>query len=166
MPGEPKTVLADVGPVELGHPKVVAFARGRVVVVIAGHGTGLRELGDFVVARYEHTGEPSAMIVVVPEEASRPDASLKTEIESMLHRCRSQLACMAMVVQGSGFVGSFLISLASGVLLQTRRTGVPVTAATDYEKAARWAAGRLRDGSYPPKTIMDIVSWALATHQG
>ena len=164
MPEHAKTVVADEGPVELG-PQVVAYARGRIVVLIAGAGSGLRELGDFLIARHERVGEPLALVVVVPEEASRPGAGPKTEIESMLTRCRSQLACMAMLVQGSGFLGSFLISLASGVLLHTRRTGVPVTAATDDQKAARWVGGHLRDRAYPAQTIMDIVDWALTAEQ-
>lgn len=165
MPEELKNALADEGPIELGH-QVVAYARGRIVVLIAGDGAGFRELGDFLIARHERAGEPLAMIVVVPEEASRPGAGLKTEVESMLVRCRSQLACLAMVVQGSGFLGSFLISLASGVLLHTRRTGVPVTASTDGQKATRWVDGHLRDAAYPPETIMGIVDWALAAHAG
>lgn len=165
MPEELKTALADEGPVELVD-QVVACARGRIVVLIAGAGAGLRELGDFLIARHERVGEPLAMVVVVPEEASRPGAGLKTEVESMLTRCRAQLACLAMVVQGSGFLGSFLISLASGVLLHTRRTGVPVTASTDRLTAARWVDGHLRDRSYPSETIMDIVAWALAAHAG
>ena len=107
-------------------------------VFVPKHIGAIATVGSAFEAYQREQGEPVMFVVLIQAVAERPDGNFQTMHEGHLRNHEGALAGHTFIVRADGFVASFFISVASRVMMATRRRGVPQALHTDFEAAASW----------------------------
>ena len=127
------------GPTPLGDD-AVWFAWRRLFVFVPTHIGAVRSAGSAFAGYQQALGERVVFVVLIKGVAERPGDDFQAMHEAHLEAHEEVLAGHAFIVRAEGFVASFFISVASRVMMATRRREVPQSLHTDFAAAGSWIA--------------------------